>query len=59
MQTRLDFVAPPGVGKHDYVLYFMCDSYMGADQEYKFSIQIKVNNCFNFLPEISNACRMS
>ena len=59
MQTRLDFVAPPGVGKHDYVLYFMCDSYMGADQEYKFSIQIKVSNYFSFLLEIPHAYRMS
>jgi len=27
-------------GTHDYLLYFMCDSYMGCDQEYKFSIDV-------------------
>ena len=27
-------------GKHTYVLYFMSDSYMGCDQEYKFSLQV-------------------
>ena len=38
--VRLDFVAP-AVGTHDYVLYFMCDAYMGCDQEYKLRIECK------------------
>jgi pre-mRNA-splicing helicase BRR2 len=38
--VRLDFVAPPA-GTHDYVLYFMCDSYLGCDQEYKFDIECR------------------
>ncbi|XP_037092466.1 putative U5 small nuclear ribonucleoprotein 200 kDa helicase [Pollicipes pollicipes] len=38
-KVKLDFVAP-SPGKHTYVLYFMSDSYMGCDQEYKFSLQV-------------------
>uniref|UniRef100_A0AAY4EQZ5 Helicase ATP-binding domain-containing protein n=1 Tax=Denticeps clupeoides TaxID=299321 RepID=A0AAY4EQZ5_9TELE len=36
----LDFVAPV-VGVHNYTLYFMSDAYMGCDQEYKFSVDVK------------------
>uniref|UniRef100_A0A4W4GY63 U5 small nuclear ribonucleoprotein 200 kDa helicase n=1 Tax=Electrophorus electricus TaxID=8005 RepID=A0A4W4GY63_ELEEL len=39
-QVKLDFVAPI-VGVHNYTLYFMSDAYMGCDQEYKFSVDIK------------------
>ena len=38
-KVKLDFVAP-SPGKHGYTLYFMSDSYMGCDQEYKFSLNI-------------------
>jgi len=38
-KVKLDFVAP-APGKHSYNLYFMSDSYMGCDQEYKFSIDV-------------------
>ena len=38
-KVKLDFVAP-SAGKHSYTLYFMSDSYMGCDQEYKFSLNI-------------------
>ena len=39
MQVKLDFVAPsPGV--HNYTIYYMSDSYMGCDQEYKFNIDV-------------------
>lgn len=38
-KVRLDFIAP-SPGKHDYTLYFMSDSYLGCDQEYKFSIDV-------------------
>lgn len=35
-RLRLDFVC--GAGAHSYTLYFMCDAYLGADQEYRFSV---------------------
>merc|ERR1711864_25686 len=37
---KLDFVAPRP-GKYSYSLYFMSDSYMGCDQEYKFNADIR------------------
>ncbi len=39
-QVKLDFVAPV-VGVHNYTLYYMSDAYMGCDQEYKFSMDVK------------------
>lgn len=43
LQTRskqkLEFTAP-SPGTHKYTLYFMCDAYMGCDQEYPFSIKV-------------------
>ena len=36
---KLDFVAPRP-GQYSYSLYFMSDSYMGCDQEYKFNLDI-------------------
>lgn len=39
-QVKLDFVAP-AVGVPNYTLYFMSDAYMGCDQEYKFSVDVK------------------
>jgi len=39
-KVKLDFVAP-SPGKHNYTLYFMSDAYMGCDQEYKFSIDVR------------------
>ncbi|XP_041988787.1 putative U5 small nuclear ribonucleoprotein 200 kDa helicase [Aricia agestis] len=38
-RVRLDFVAP--AGRHAYTLYFMCDAYLGADQEYKFTVDVQ------------------
>ncbi|CAD7082565.1 unnamed protein product [Hermetia illucens] len=38
-RVKLDFVAP-SPGNHEYTLYFMSDSYLGCDQEYKFSIDV-------------------
>merc|ERR1712029_484038 len=35
----LDFIAPKP-GKYDYILYYMSDSYLGCDQEYKFKVDI-------------------
>uniref|UniRef100_A0A8B9GB95 BRR2 homolog n=1 Tax=Amazona collaria TaxID=241587 RepID=A0A8B9GB95_9PSIT len=40
VQVKLDFVAP-ATGTHNYTLYFMSDAYMGCDQEYKFSVDVK------------------
>lgn len=37
--VKLEFVAP-AAGQQDYVLFFMCDSYMGCDQEYPFKLSI-------------------
>uniref|UniRef100_A0A6Q2XZW2 U5 small nuclear ribonucleoprotein 200 kDa helicase n=1 Tax=Esox lucius TaxID=8010 RepID=A0A6Q2XZW2_ESOLU len=39
-KAKLDFVAPV-LGVHNYTLYFMSDAYMGCDQEYKFSVDVK------------------
>jgi len=40
VKFKLDFVAPRP-GNYSYSLYYMCDSYMGCDQEYKFTLDIK------------------
>ncbi|XP_014233112.1 putative U5 small nuclear ribonucleoprotein 200 kDa helicase [Trichogramma pretiosum] len=37
--VRLDFTAP-AAGRHSYTLYFMSDSYLGCDQEYKINIDV-------------------
>jgi pre-mRNA-splicing helicase BRR2 len=37
---QLEFAAPEVVGSHSLKLYFMCDSYMGVDQEFDFKIQV-------------------
>jgi len=39
-KVKLDFIAP-SPGEHPYTLYFMSDAYMGCDQEYKFTINIR------------------
>ncbi|NXR34069.1 U520 helicase, partial [Zosterops hypoxanthus] len=39
-KVKLDFVAP-AAGTQHYTLYFMSDAYMGCDQEYKFSVDVK------------------
>ena len=39
-KLKLDFVAPSRPGKHSYTLFFMSDSYLGCDQEYKFSVDV-------------------
>uniref|UniRef100_A0A915CXY3 Helicase ATP-binding domain-containing protein n=1 Tax=Ditylenchus dipsaci TaxID=166011 RepID=A0A915CXY3_9BILA len=38
-QTKLDFV-PTQSGKVNYTLFFMCDSYIGADQEFAVSVKV-------------------
>ncbi len=39
-RTKLNFAAPNEAGDHDLKLYFICDSYMGADQEYDLSLSV-------------------
>ncbi|KAF6148789.1 hypothetical protein GIB67_038122 [Kingdonia uniflora] len=39
-KVKLEF-APAEAGKKSYMLYFICDSYMGCDQEYSFSVDVK------------------
>ncbi|CAG9460374.1 unnamed protein product [Pedinophyceae sp. YPF-701] len=41
LRVKLDFAAPATPGKHKLVLYFMCDSYLGCDQEYEFEVELK------------------
>ena len=38
-KVKLEFTAP-APGTHKYVLYFMCDAYMGCDQEYPFTVKV-------------------
>ena len=40
-KVKLEFSAPDIVGQHDLTLYFMCDSYLGCDQEYEFVLKVK------------------
>ncbi|XP_076912670.1 DExH-box ATP-dependent RNA helicase DExH12-like [Bidens hawaiensis] len=41
-KVKLDNItAPSEPGKKNLTLYFMCDSYMGCDQEYSFTIDVK------------------
>ncbi|KAK5965871.1 U5 small nuclear ribonucleoprotein helicase [Trichostrongylus colubriformis] len=39
-KMQLDFVAQTS-GRFEYKLYFICDSYLGADQEFDFSIKVE------------------
>lgn len=38
-KVKLDFIAPTP-GRYTYTLYFMSDSYLGCDQEYKLNINV-------------------
>lgn len=40
-KVRLDFNAPSTVGKCNLTLFFMCDSYMGCDQEFEIELDIQ------------------
>lgn len=40
LQTKLDFAVPSTPGKHTLTLYFMCDSWMGCDQEYEIELKV-------------------
>ena len=40
-KVKLEFAAPERVGAADLTLYFMADSYLGCDQEYEFTLDVK------------------
>ena len=40
-KVKLEFEAPSEPGKAEYTLFFMCDSYMGCDQEYSVEMDVK------------------
>ncbi|XP_019185003.1 PREDICTED: DExH-box ATP-dependent RNA helicase DExH12-like [Ipomoea nil] len=46
-RIKLDFAAPAEPGKKTYTLYFMCDSYLGCDQEYTFTVDVKEAGAFD------------
>ncbi|XP_011044153.1 PREDICTED: U5 small nuclear ribonucleoprotein 200 kDa helicase-like [Populus euphratica] len=39
-KVKLEFAAPTDAGRMSYTLYFMCDSYLGCDQEYNFFVDV-------------------
>jgi pre-mRNA-splicing helicase BRR2 len=40
-KVKLEFTAPEEAGKAEYTLFFMCDSYLGCDQEYTVELDVK------------------
>jgi pre-mRNA-splicing helicase BRR2 len=40
-QTKLQFTAPSETGDCTYSLFFMCDCYLGCDQEYEIDLNVK------------------
>ncbi|KAG4381969.1 hypothetical protein AAZX31_15G237500 [Glycine max] len=43
LKAKLEFDAPADAGRKSYSLYFMCDSYLGCDQEYGFTIDVNAD----------------
>ncbi|CAL6302530.1 unnamed protein product [Bathycoccus prasinos] len=39
-KVKLSFASPSEEGKRKYALYFMCDSYLGADLEFEFDVAV-------------------
>jgi len=39
--VTLEFTAPEEAGAVEYTLFFMCDSYLGCDQEYTVELDVK------------------
>ena len=39
-KVKLDFTAPSAPGSHELTLFFMCDSWLGCDQEYEVQLEI-------------------
>lgn len=42
LKAKQEFAAVAAGGKISYILYFMCDSYMGCDQEYDFTVDLLI-----------------
>ena len=42
-QVKLEFPAP-AAGAHTLTLYFMCDAYLGCDQEFEVALNIKASS---------------
>ncbi|CAD6222866.1 unnamed protein product [Miscanthus lutarioriparius] len=40
-RVKLEFSAPAETGRKDYMIYLMSDSYLGCDQEYEFTVDVK------------------
>lgn len=40
-RLKLEFTAPTEAGKKDYMVFLMSDSYLGCDQEYEFTVNVK------------------
>jgi pre-mRNA-splicing helicase BRR2 len=40
-RVKLEFSAPPEAGRKNYMIYLMSDSYLGCDQEYEFTVDVK------------------
>lgn len=38
---KMEFNAPKNPGKYPLKLYFICDSYLGADQEYDIQLRVE------------------
>ncbi|KHN26799.1 U5 small nuclear ribonucleoprotein 200 kDa helicase [Glycine soja] len=43
LKAKLEFDAPADAGRKSYSLYFMCDSYLGCDQEYGFTVDVNAD----------------
>ncbi|XP_050375603.1 DExH-box ATP-dependent RNA helicase DExH12-like [Argentina anserina] len=40
-KVKLGFAAPGEAGQKTYTLYFMCDSYLGCDEEHSFTVDVQ------------------
>ncbi|KAL1219764.1 DExH-box ATP-dependent RNA helicase DExH12 [Cardamine amara subsp. amara] len=49
--VKLDFTVPSEPGEKSYTLYFMSDSYLGCDQEYSFSVDVKESSAGDHMEE--------
>lgn len=49
--VKLDFAVPSEPGEKSYTLYFMSDSYLGCDQEYSFSVDVKESSAGDHMEE--------
>ncbi|CAH8318639.1 unnamed protein product [Eruca vesicaria subsp. sativa] len=50
-KVKLDFHVPSEAGEKALTLYFMCDSYLGCDQEYAFSVDVKESGAGDHMEE--------